>query len=38
MEPPTPEDLDIDPLELSPERLGTVDLVLFLGVLYHMRR
>jgi tRNA (mo5U34)-methyltransferase len=31
------EDLDIDPLELSPERIGTFDLVLFLGVLYHMR-
>jgi tRNA (mo5U34)-methyltransferase len=31
------EDLDIDPLELSPERVGTFDLVLFLGVLYHMR-
>jgi tRNA (mo5U34)-methyltransferase len=31
------EDLDIDPLELSPARVGTFDLVLFLGVLYHMR-
>jgi tRNA (mo5U34)-methyltransferase len=31
------EDLDIDPLELSPERIGTFDLVLFIGVLYHMR-
>jgi tRNA (mo5U34)-methyltransferase len=31
------EDLEIDPLELSPERIGTFDLVLFLGVLYHMR-
>jgi tRNA (mo5U34)-methyltransferase len=31
------EDLDIDPLELSPARIGTFDLVLFLGVLYHMR-
>jgi tRNA (mo5U34)-methyltransferase len=31
------EDLDIDPLELSPSRVGTFDLVLFLGVLYHMR-
>jgi len=31
------EDLDIDPLELSPEKVGTFDLVLFLGVLYHMR-
>ncbi len=31
------EDLDIDVLELSPERIGTFDLVLFVGVLYHMR-
>jgi len=31
------EDLAIDPLDLSPERVGTFDLVLFLGVLYHMR-
>jgi tRNA (mo5U34)-methyltransferase len=32
------EDLEIDVLELSPERLGgTFDVVLFLGVLYHMR-
>lgn len=31
------EDLDIDPLELSPEKVGTFDLVLCLGVLYHMR-
>ena len=31
------EDLVIDPLELSPEKIGTFDLVLFLGVLYHMR-
>jgi tRNA (mo5U34)-methyltransferase len=31
------EDLDIDVLELSPERIGTFDLVLFIGVLYHMR-
>jgi tRNA (mo5U34)-methyltransferase len=31
------EDLNIDPLELSPARVGTFDLVLFLGVLYHMR-
>ena len=30
------EDLDIDALELSPERVGRFDLVLFLGVLYHM--
>jgi tRNA (mo5U34)-methyltransferase len=31
------EDLDIDPLQLSPAQIGTFDLVLFLGVLYHMR-
>lgn len=31
------EDMDIDVLELSPEKTGTFDLVLFLGVLYHMR-
>src|SRR3954453_449423 len=31
------EDVDIDVLDLSPERLGTLDLVLFLGVLYHVR-
>jgi tRNA (mo5U34)-methyltransferase len=31
------EDLDIDPTELTPEKVGTFDLVLFLGVLYHMR-
>jgi tRNA (mo5U34)-methyltransferase len=31
------EDQDIDVLELSPERVGRFDLVLFLGVLYHMR-
>jgi tRNA (mo5U34)-methyltransferase len=31
------EDLNIDVLELSPERIGTFDVVLFLGVLYHMR-
>jgi tRNA (mo5U34)-methyltransferase len=31
-------DLDIDPTELSPERVGgTFDIVLFLGVLYHLR-
>ena len=30
------EDLDIDALELSPERVGRFDLVLFLGVLYHL--
>lgn len=31
------EDLTIDPLDLSAETVGTFDLVLFLGVLYHMR-
>jgi tRNA (mo5U34)-methyltransferase len=31
------EDVDIDVLELTPERVGTFDLVLFLGVLYHLR-
>jgi tRNA (mo5U34)-methyltransferase len=31
------EDMDIDVLELSPEKVGTFDLVLCLGVLYHMR-
>src|SRR5258708_3402667 len=30
------EDVDIDVMDLSPERLGTFDLVLFLGVLYHL--
>jgi tRNA (mo5U34)-methyltransferase len=28
---------DIDVMELAPERLGTFDLVLLLGVLYHLR-
>jgi tRNA (mo5U34)-methyltransferase len=31
------EDMEIDVMELSPERVGVFDLVLFLGVLYHMR-
>jgi tRNA (mo5U34)-methyltransferase len=31
------EDLEIDPMDLSPERVGTFDVVLFIGVLYHMR-
>jgi tRNA (mo5U34)-methyltransferase len=31
------EDRTIDVLELSPESVGVFDLVLFLGVLYHMR-
>ncbi len=30
------EDVDLDVLDLSPERLGTFDVVLFLGVLYHV--
>ncbi len=31
------EDTDVDVLDLSPERVGVWDVVLFLGVLYHMR-
>ena len=31
------EDVDIDVMDLTPERVGTFDLVLFLGVLYHLR-
>ncbi len=31
------EDIDIDVMDLSPERVGSFDLVLFLGVLYHLR-
>src|SRR6187401_1004793 len=31
------EDIDIDVMDLSPERIGTFDVVLFLGVLYHLR-
>lgn len=31
------EDLEIDVLDLSPERVGVFDLVICLGVLYHMR-
>jgi tRNA (mo5U34)-methyltransferase len=31
------DDMEIDVMELSPERVGVFDLVLFLGVLYHMR-
>lgn len=31
------EACEIDVLELSPERIGKFDIVLFLGVLYHMR-
>lgn len=31
------EDVDIDVMDLAPDRVGTFDLVLFLGVLYHVR-
>ena len=31
------EDLTIDVLDLTPQRVGRFDVVLFLGVLYHMR-
>jgi tRNA (mo5U34)-methyltransferase len=31
------EDRDLDVMELSPESVGVFDLVLFLGVLYHMK-
>ena len=31
------EDREIDVLDLNPETVGTFDLVLFLGVLYHLR-
>ena len=31
------EDMEIDVMELAPERVGTFDVVLFLGVLYHLR-
>ena len=30
------EDVDVDVMELSAERVGTFDVVLFLGVLYHL--
>jgi tRNA (mo5U34)-methyltransferase len=30
------EDVRIDPLDLSPERVGTFDVVFFFGVLYHL--
>jgi tRNA (mo5U34)-methyltransferase len=30
------EDLDLDVMDLSPDRIGTFDVVLFLGVLYHL--
>ena len=31
------EDVDVDVMDLSPDRLGQFDVVLFLGVLYHLR-
>jgi tRNA (mo5U34)-methyltransferase len=31
------EDLDIDVMELAPDRVGTFDVVLLLGVLYHLK-
>jgi tRNA (mo5U34)-methyltransferase len=31
------ESLDVDVFELDPEQLGTFDVVLFLGVLYHLK-
>lgn len=31
------EDIDVDVMELSPEKAGVFDVVLFLGVLYHLR-
>jgi tRNA (mo5U34)-methyltransferase len=31
------DDLEIDVMDLAPDRIGTFDLVLFVGVLYHMR-
>ena len=31
------EDVELEVLDISPERVGVFDLVLFLGVLYHMR-
>ena len=30
------KDVDVDVMDLSPERVGTFDVVLFLGVLYHL--
>jgi len=30
------EDIEIDVMDISPERVGTFDVVLFLGVLYHL--
>jgi tRNA (mo5U34)-methyltransferase len=31
------EDIDIDVMDLSPDRVGVFDVVFFLGVLYHLR-
>lgn len=31
------EDIEIEVMDLAPSRIGTFDLVLFLGVMYHMR-
>lgn len=31
------EDIELDVVDISPESVGTFDVVLFLGVLYHMR-
>jgi tRNA (mo5U34)-methyltransferase len=31
------EDVDVDVMDLSPERVGVFDVVFFLGVLYHLR-
>src|SRR5215469_12365132 len=31
------EEMNIDPMELSPERVGMWDVVLYSGILYHMR-
>ena len=31
------EDIQIDVMDLAPEKIGTFDIVLFLGVLYHLR-
>ena len=31
------EDVELEVLEIGPEKLGTFDLVIFSGVLYHMR-
>jgi tRNA (mo5U34)-methyltransferase len=31
------EDVDVDVMDLAPDRPGTFDVVLFLGVLYHLR-